>query len=84
MIVIRTRSILSCAILILSLLWAYKFITLGGLNYVIMSILALLMAIVTFFLSREILKKTFADFQEDEERSDGPSALDIHDWFNPS
>ena len=80
----RATLVIRVILFSLSLLWAYKFFTLGGLNYAIMSVLALLMSIVTFFLPREILKKTFADFQEDEERSDGPSALDIHDWFNPS
>ena len=69
-------------LLILALLWARKFLVLGLIRYVIMSVLAMLMFLTCFFLPREILKKTYEDFIRDGENDGGPSPMDIHDMFN--
>lgn len=69
-------------LLILALLWARKFLMLGLIRYVIMSVLAMLMFLTCFFLPKEILKKTYEDFIRDGENDGGPSPMDIHDMFN--
>lgn len=78
----RVTRIARVVLLFLSALWLYKFVFVGGMNYAIMAVLALLMSFVTLFLPREILKRTFEDFMADEEREGGPGPLDFHDFFN--
>ncbi|MBR4607211.1 MAG: hypothetical protein IKO41_13435 [Lachnospiraceae bacterium] len=69
-------------LLILTLLWARKFLLLGLMRYAVMSVLAFLMFVTCFFLPREILKKTYEDFIRESENDGGPSPMDFHDMFN--
>ena len=78
----RATRLARIVLFFLSALWEYRFLTQGTINYAVMGALALVMSIVTFFLPREILRKTFADYMADIERNGGPGPLDFHDLFN--
>ena len=67
---------------LLTVVWMRKFLTLGLTHYAIMSAIAFLMFVCCFFLPREILKKTYADYLADIERDGGPGPFDFHDLFN--
>ena len=67
---------------LLTIVWMRKFLMLGLTHYAIMSAIAFLMFVCCFFLPREILKKTYADYLADIERDGGPGPFDFHDLFN--
>ena len=77
--------LLRIAISALAILWMYRWIMTGAWQYPIMSALSAGLFLVTLYLPKELLKKTYADYLRDVEedvRNGGPGPLEIHDWFN--
>lgn len=78
----RVVKIVRVILLVLAVIWGYRYFSFARLTDAVCCLLAATMVITSLFLPREILRVTYQDYLKDLEKRDGDGPTDFYDRFS--